>query len=407
MRPFDGRRVLLVVSGGIAAYKSAYLLRLLGEAGATVDVVMTRAAERFVGPVTFEALSGRPVHTDLWERPLAHIELGRDADLAIVAPATADLLADMAGGRAGGLAAATLLAAACPVLACPAMNVRMWEHPATRENVARLRERGVRLVGPAVGPLAEGEIGVGRMEEPATVLAEAGRMLEAGSALSGLRVVVTAGPTRAPVDPVRYLGNRSSGRMGFALAASAWRRGADVVCIHGPVTVAAPHGPRAVPVETSAGMGEALARELETADVLVMAAAVSDYECAAPRTAKIRKEDPGGEDLELRLVRGPDLLKETRAARAARGTFTLGFALETGNGRENARRKLEEKGMDLVALNEAGRPDEGFEAETNRVTLLDGFGGVEELPLLPKREVADLLLDRVEARLRARGAGSG
>jgi phosphopantothenoylcysteine decarboxylase/phosphopantothenate--cysteine ligase len=393
------------VSGGIAAYKSAYLLRLLGEAGATIDVVMTRAAERFVGPVTFEALSGRPVHSDLWERPLAHIELGRDADLAIVAPATADLLAEMAAGRAGGLAAATLLAAACPVLACPAMNGRMWDHPATRENVARLRERGVRLVGPAYGPLAEGEIALGRMEEPAAILAEAGRMLESGSALSGLSVVVTAGPTRAPVDPVRYVGNRSSGRMGFALAASAWRRGADVVCIHGPATAAVPHGPRLVPVETSAEMEEALVRELGAADVLVMAAAVSDYLCAEPRAAKIRKEDLGGADLELRLVRGPDLLKETKAMRARRGTLTLGFALETEDGLENARRKLEEKGMDLVALNEAGRPGTGLEVETNRVTLLDADGTVEDLPLLPKRDVADLLLDRVEARLLARGGG--
>lgn len=405
MRPFDGRRVLLVVSGGIAAYKSAYLLRLLDEAGATVDVLMTRAAERFVGPVTFEALSRRPVHTDLWERPLAHIELGRDADLAIVAPATADLLADMASGRADGLAAATLLAAACPVLACPAMNGRMWDHPATRENAARLRERGVRLVGPAYGPLAEGEVAVGRMEEPATILAEAGRVLEAGSALRGRRVVVTAGPTLAPVDPVRYVGNRSSGRMGFAIAASAWRRGADVTCIHGPVAVPAPHGPRAVPVETSAEMGEALIRELASADVLVMAAAVSDFVCAEPRASKIRKEDVGGADLELRLVRGPDLLAESKALRAERGTLTLGFALETENGLENARRKLEEKGMDLVALNEAGRPETGFESETNRVTLLDAGGAVEELPLLPKTEVADLLLDRLEARLRARGGG--
>lgn len=406
MRPFDGRRVLLVVSGGIAAYKSAYLLRLLDEAGATVDVVMTRAAERFVGPVTFEALSGRPVHTDLWERPLAHIELGRDADLAIVAPATADLLAEMAAGRAGGLATATLLAAACPVLACPAMNGRMWDHPATRENVARLRERGIRLVGPAYGPLAEGEIAVGRMEEPATIVAEAGRSLETGSAFSGLRVVVTAGPTRAPVDPVRYLGNRSSGRMGFALAASAWRRGADVVCIHGPATADVPYGPRLLPVETSAEMEEALIRELDAADVLVMAAAVSDYLCAEPRAAKIRKEDLGGADLELRLVRGPDLLKNTRAMRKERETLTLGFALETENGLENARRKLEEKGMDLVALNEAGRPGTGLEAETNQVTLLDVSGTVEELPLLPKRDVAELLLDRVEARLRARAGGS-
>lgn len=401
MRPFDGRRVLLVVSGGIAAYKSAWLLRRLGEAGATVDVLMTRAAERFVGPVTFEALSGRPVHTDLWQRPLAHVELGREADLAIVAPATADLLAGMAQGRADDLATATLLAAACPVLACPAMNGRMWEHPATRHNVTLLGGRGVQLVGPAFGPLAEGEVALGRMEEPERILAEAGRLLEPASPLAGRRVVVTAGPTRAPLDPVRYLGNRSSGRMGFALAASAWRRGADVVCIHGSVAVPAPHGPRLVSVETSAEMGEALARELEGADVLLMSAAVSDYVAAETREGKIRKEE-AGDELSLRLVRGPDLLRETRVLRASRGTFTLGFALETENGPANALRKLKEKGMDLVALNEAGCPDSGFESETNRVTVLDASGATETLPLLPKPVVADLLLDRVENALRAR-----
>ncbi|MFO7588846.1 MAG: bifunctional phosphopantothenoylcysteine decarboxylase/phosphopantothenate--cysteine ligase CoaBC [Gemmatimonadota bacterium] len=407
MRPFDGRRILLVVSGGIAAYKSAYLLRRLGEAGAVVDVLMTRAAERFVGPVTYEALSGRPVHTDIWERPLAHVELGRDAELAIVAPATADLLAGMAHGRADDLATATLLAAACPILACPAMNGRMWENPATRENVRVLAERGVRLLGPAFGPLAEGEIALGRMEEPARIMAEAGRLLETGSAFAGRRVVVTAGSTRAPVDPVRYVGNRSSGRMGFALAESAWRRGAEVVCVHGPVTVEPPHGPRLVAVETSAGMGEALARELEGSDVLLMAAAVSDFVMAEPRSSKIRKESEGGGELRLRMVRGPDLLGETRELRARQGTFTLGFALEMENGPENALRKLKEKGMDLVALNDAGRPDTGLEAETNRITLIDASGASEELPLLSKREVADLLLDRVEARLNARPVTAG
>ncbi len=402
MRPFDGRRVLLVVSGGIAAYKSAFLVRRIREAGAAVDVLMTRAAERFVGPVTFEALSGRPVHTDLWERPLAHIELGREADLAIVAPATADLISAMAHGRADDLATSTLLAAGCPVLVCPAMNTRMWENPATRANVETLKARGVSLCGPACGELAEGEIGPGRMEEPDRILATAGRLLETGSPLAGRRVVVTAGPTRAPIDPVRYLGNRSSGRMGFALAASAWRRGAEVTCVHGPATVPPPWGPRLLAVETGEEMLAALQQELPGASVLAMAAAVSDFVASRPAAGKIRKETLGASSLELSLQRGPDLLIETKGLREREGVFTLGFALETENGRENARDKLVRKGMHLVALNEAGRPDAGFEAETNRVTLIDADGTVEELPLLAKSEVADRLLDRIEDHLTGR-----
>ncbi|MDT8435371.1 MAG: bifunctional phosphopantothenoylcysteine decarboxylase/phosphopantothenate--cysteine ligase CoaBC [Gemmatimonadota bacterium] len=400
MRPFDGRRILLVVSGGISAYKSVILVRRLREAGAAVDVLMTGAAERFVGPVTFEALAGRPVHRDLWERPLAHIELGRDADLAIVAPATADLLSAMAQGRAGDLASATLLAAACPVLACPAMNSRMWRHPATRANVELLRARGVHLCGPEDGPLAEDETGPGRMAEPERILREAGRRLEAGSSLAGRKVVVTAGPTRSAVDPVRYLGNRSTGRMGFELAASAWRRGAEVVCIHGPGAAPPPLGPRLVPVETTRDMLRELETALDGASVLLMAAAVGDFEIAEPRPEKWRKEEAGDGSIALALRRTPDLLEETREARKTGGVLTLAFALETERDIGRVRRKLERKGADLIALNLAGRPGEGFEADTNRVTLVDADGNVDELPLLPKPEVADRLLDRLEARLR-------
>ena len=400
MRPFDEQRVLLVVSGGIAAYKSAALLRALCSAGARVEVLMTSAAERFVGKVTFEALSGRPVHTDLWTRPLAHIELGRDCDLVIVAPATADLLAGMAQGRAEDLATATLLAADCPILVCPAMNTRMWEHPATVRNMDLLAEDGVRRVGPELGELAEGETGIGRMAEPEQIMAVAGRLLEADSILAGRKVVVTAGPTREAIDPVRFIGNRSSGRMGFELAAAAWRRGAEVICIHGPATAEVPYGPQMVESEDAEEMLEALREHLDGASVLCMAAAVSDFRPANRSEEKIKKEEIGNAGLNLELVRGPDLLAETLEQRKAANVFTLGFALETRDGLSNARSKLDSKGMDLVALNIAGGPGSGFDVETNRITILDPSGSVEEMPLLAKREAADRLLDRIEDHLR-------
>lgn len=402
MRALEGRRVLLVVTGGISAYKSAALVRRLREAGAEVDVVMTASARRFVGSVTFQALSGRPVHHDVWERPLAHLDLGQCADLVLVAPATADFLARMAGGRADDLAAATVLAAAGPVMVCPAMNTRMWEHSATRDNLEKLRVRGVQVVGPETGELAEGEVGAGRMSEPRVIVEEVARRLRSGPPLAGLRVVVTAGPTRAPVDPVRFISNASTGRMGYALAAAAWGRGSDVVLIAGPGTLPPPHGPRVERVTTSAEMLEVLRRELRDADVLVMAAAVADYGVHRTSGSKLRKEDG---PVELGLVPGPDLLRETREHRAARGIVSLGFALETGEGEEGeerARAKLEAKGLDYIALNRAGVPGEGMEAETNRVTLLDRWGGSEEMPRLAKREVAERLLDRLEERIQDR-----
>ena len=393
MRPFDDRRVLLVVSGGIAAYKSAFLTRRLQDAGAEVEVVLTRSARRFVGAATFEGLTGRDVHTDLWERPMAHLELGRRADLVVVAPATADLLARMAAGRADDLAAATLLAADAPVLACPAMNTRMWKHPATRRNVARLREDGVALVGPDRGRLAEDEVGIGRMSEPPRIVAEAGRALEDAPAFRDRKVVVTAGPTRAALDPVRFLSNRSTGRMGFALAASAWRRGAETLLVSGPARASAPPGPRLVEVEAAEEMLDVLREELDRADVLLMAAAVADFRPTRVHEEKIRKDEG---PLEVSLERGPDLLRETRAARSRDGVLTVGFALETEGGRERARAKLEEKGMDFVALN---RPEVGLGTPDNEVTLIDRWGGEEDVPRLPKEAVADRILDRVAERV--------
>jgi phosphopantothenoylcysteine decarboxylase/phosphopantothenate--cysteine ligase len=393
----DGRRVLLVVSGGIAAYKSVILVRRLRQSGARVDVVMTSAAEKMVGATTFEALSGRPVLTDLWTEPLAHVELGREAELAIVAPATANILAKMAHGIADDMATSTLLAADCPVLVCPAMNLRMWGNPATQANMKTLAGMGIHVVGPEEGELAEGEEGPGRMSEPDTIFLTAARLLRRMSPLAGRKVVVTAGPTRTPVDPVRFVGNRSSGLMGAALAASAWLRGADVVLIAGPMSVRPPYGPTLVRVETSAEMGAALQRELGDAAVLIMAAAVSDFVVRDPAAGKIKRQDRGL--LEIKLEAGPDLLASTRPLREAGGVLTLGFALETDDPIENARRKLVEKGLDLIAVNEAGLPDRGVEAETNQVTLIDAAGVVEELPLLSKAEVAERLLDHLEDRI--------
>lgn len=396
MRPYDGRRVLLVVSGGIAAYKTPHLVRRLRKAGAEVEVILTESAARFVGSVTFEGLTGRPVHTDLWERPLDHVELGREADAVVVAPATADLLARMAAGRSDDLAAAALLAADAPIVACPAMNRRMWSHPATVRNVSRLREDGVRLVGPEEGELAEGEVGPGRMSEPETVFAEVGRVLEGASPLASKAVTVTAGPTLSPLDPVRFLSNRSSGRMGYALAASAWRRGAETVLVTGPGTLPAPHGPRTVRVEEADEMLDALAEELRRTDVLLMAAAVADLRPGEVRAEKIGKAEA---PLELTLETGPDLLGETRETREERGIATLGFALETGDGEQRAREKMEAKGMDWVALNEAGRPGVGPGAADNEVLLLGRDGERLEIPVLPKVEVADRILDHLEESL--------
>jgi phosphopantothenoylcysteine decarboxylase/phosphopantothenate--cysteine ligase len=397
VRPFDGRRVLLVVSGGIAAYKSAYLTRRLIEAGAVVDVVLTEGAQRFIGRTTFEGLTGRAVYSDVWTRPMAHLDLGREAAVAVVAPATADILSRLAQGSAEDLATATLLAASCPVVVCPAMNTRMWAHPATAQNIETLRGFGYEQVGPLHGQLAEGEVGMGRMAEPEEIVATLGRILEPDSRLTGIRIVVTAGPTRAPLDPVRFLGNRSSGRMGFALAAAAWRRGAEVTVITGQGSESRPRGPRVVEVETAREMLAALETELEGASILLMAAAVADFEPTSVAAAKIKKGP--GEGLELELEPTPDLLASTRDLRKKTGILSVGFALETEDALENGRKKLESKALDFIAINMADEPDAGFEVETNRVTLLDRAGQVEEFPLMLKEEVADRLLDRVEEAL--------
>ncbi len=401
MRPFDGRRVLLVVSGGIAAYKSAILTRRLIEAGAGIEVILTAAAERFIGRVTFEGITCRPVHASLWDRPMAHLDLGLEADVVVVAPATANLISRLAAGAADDLATTAVLASRAPVIICPAMNTRMWEHPITRANVARLVDVGYGIAGPAAGPLAEGESGPGRLLEPEEILPRIGRALEAATGLRGRKVVATAGPTRAALDPVRFISNRSSGRMGFALAEAAWRRGADVTLISGPGPLPRPSGPDVVEVETAGEMLAVLETALTDADILLMAAAVGDFEPARAADSKIKKGDAAEKEFELTLRAGPDLLLETRAFRERKGIFTLGFALETEDLLARGREKLERKGMHLVAVNSAVEPGAGFESETNRITLIDRSGRVEELPLAKKTELADALLDRVEASIPA------
>ena len=393
-RPWLGRRVLLGVAGGIAAYKVVQVARDLTRLGADVDVVLTHSARAFIGDLSFEGVTGRPVRSDILEsgRALDHIRLAREADVVCLAPATADLMARAAQGRSNDLLTAILLATRAPVLVCPAMNDRMWGHPATRSNARRLVDLGYRLVGPATGPLAFGEgSGAGRMEEPAVIVEHVGRALQGETRFTGRRVVVTAGPTREAMDPVRFLSNRSSGRMGYALAAAAWRRGADVDLVCGPGPLAAPTGPRVHRVETTEQMKGAVQRLISDADLLVMAAAPADFRPKDAAGSKIKK-DSAPETVALEPA--PDILQATRQDRPSQ-CLVVGFALETDSGEANAREKLERKGLDLVVLNET-KPGSAFESETNEVTLFDREGASESLPLLSKDEVAERVLDRVE-----------
>jgi phosphopantothenoylcysteine decarboxylase/phosphopantothenate--cysteine ligase len=394
-----GRRVVLGVTGGIACYKSCILARRLTEAGAGVDVVMTRAATEFVRPVTFEALTGRPVLTSLWEQggALSHVRLGQQADLVLVAPATAQLLARYAQGIADDFLTSLLLAATSPILLAPAMNDEMYAAAVTQRNMAMLGERGVRFVGPAVGALAEGPSDrPGRMSEPEVITAHAERLLRSqDSRLRGKRVIVTAGPTRESLDPVRVVTNRSSGRMGYAVAQAAWARGAEVLLVSGPSALPAPEGVELVRVESTADLKNAVAARLSDADLLVMAAAPADFR---PATAAASKTARGKGALEIRLEPTEDVLAATAGARKP-GAIIVGFALETGDALARAREKLVRKDLDLIVVNDALEAGAGFEVETNRVTLLGRDGSEAAMPLASKRAVAEMILDAVEVRL--------
>jgi phosphopantothenoylcysteine decarboxylase / phosphopantothenate---cysteine ligase len=393
-----GRHVVLGVSGGIACYKSCLLARRLTEAGARVDVVLTRSAAEFVGPITFESLTGRPVLTSLWEvgRALAHVRLPHDAHLIIVAPATAHLIARMAQGLADDVLTALLLARTTPVLLAPAMNDEMYARPETQANLERLGARGVALVGPEVGALAEGPSErPGRMSEPETILAHAARLVRGRGKLTGRRVVVTAGPTRESIDPVRVVTNRSSGKMGYRVAEVAWERGAEVVLISGPVALQPPTGVTLRRVESTSELDAAVRSELPSADVLVMAAAPADFRPSSPSTSKRSRVDGA---LAVPMEPTDDILSGTRDLRKP-GSVMVGFALETGDALAKGRAKLERKDLDFIVVNDALEPGAGFEHDTNRVAVLGRDGSPQILPLQSKREVAEAIFDAVERSL--------
>lgn len=403
-------RIVLGVAGGIAAYKAVLLLRLLAEAGHDVRVVPTDSALEFVGRATWEALSGEPVTTRVFEDvdQVPHVRLGKTADLVVVAPATADLLARAATGRADDLLTATLLTARCPVLLAPAMHTEMWEHPATRANVETLRARGVHVLDPDSGRLTGADTGPGRLPEPEAIAAAALALVRpAPQDLAGRHVVVSAGGTREPLDPVRFLGNRSSGRQGYALARAAAARGAQVTLVAANVTLPGPDGVAVVPVETSAELRDAVRAAAKDADVVVMAAAVADFRPATAAETKIKKgaDDAGGPRV-LELVQTPDILAELSAPRLREGQVVVGFAAETGDASgsvlDHGRAKARRKGADLLVVNAVGG-GRGFGTADNDVTILDGDGDVVAVAAGSKDDVAHAVWDAVLLRGGARG----
>jgi phosphopantothenoylcysteine decarboxylase / phosphopantothenate---cysteine ligase len=395
--PLQGRRVLLGVTGGIAAYKAAYLARFLRERGADVQVVMTPAAVRFVGPDTFAALTGNPVHSDVFERAetVLHVRLAREADAAVVAPATANLLAKVAIGLADDLLTSVLLELTAPLVVAPAMHSGMWGNPATDRNLEALRERGVVVLGPVEGPLAAGDEGMGRMAEPEEIGAAVERAVaEGGGPLTARRILVTAGPTHEPIDAVRFVGNRSSGKMGFAVAREASRRGAAVTLVAGPTYLPAPPGVEVIRVETAEEMRDAILARFDQADAVVKAAAVADWRPKERAEGKMKK-DAGAPEVLLEPT--PDILRELGERKGNR--VLVGFAAETEDLEAAGREKLRGKHLDLVVVNEVGRPGTGFEADTNRALILSADGDDEPLRERTKADLAATICDRLQAML--------
>ena len=389
-----GKRLLLGVTGSIAAYKAVELLRELMKQEAEVQVVMTEAATRFVAPLTFETLSRQPVLLDMFTlaygSQIGHIAATARADLFVIAPATANTIAKLAHGLADDFLTNIYLASRCPVLLAPAMDADMSQHAAVQENLDRLRDRGVHILGPASGELASGLVGPGRLVEPAEIVEAIESLLAATGDLAGEVVLVTAGPTREPLDPVRYLSNRSSGKMGYAVAEAAIRRGARVILVSGPTSVAPPREAQVVHVETAQEMYDAVLAHLELTTVVIKAAAVSDYRPKQVAREKIKKDERVPE---VTLESTPDILAEVGKRKGRR--ILVGFAAETHDLVANARRKLQRKKLDLMVANDVSQPGAGFDADTNVVKILDAAGGLEELPLQTKRSVADRILDRV------------
>jgi len=406
LRPLRGRRVVLGVSGGIAAYKAVDVCRRMVDAGAHVAPVLTEDALRFVGALTFSALASEPARTSLFDPsggsdPIPHTRLGQAADVVVVAPATAKLLGKYAAGISDDLLTATLLATRAPVLVAPAMHTEMWEHPAVQDNLTTLRSRGVHVVDPTEGRLAGGDVGAGRLADPADIVAAAATVLSREGDLAGLRVLVTAGGTREPLDPVRYLGNRSSGKMGHALADAAARRGATVTIVSTARRECDPHVD-VVDVETAQEMHDAVTTRFVDSDVVIMAAAVADFRPKAVAPEKLKKHDGVPE---IVLEPTPDILAALGARKAHQ--LLVGFAAETERLTAHAAAKLAAKRVDLMIANDVSAPDAGFEVDTNRVVLLDSSGRTEQPPLLTKIALADLILDRVREALAANDAERG
>lgn len=394
----QGAQILLGVSGGIAAYKAVDLASKLVQGGANVDVILTSAGSKFVGPASFEAITKRPVHSDVFEQWTVdwygHITLGHEADLFVVAPATANTIAKLSLGLADDMLGSAALATTAPLLLAPAMEHEMYHHPATQENLETLRRRGALQVGPERGRLASGEAGEGRMAEPLTILGAIRWALGLKGPLAGRKVVVTAGGTQEPLDPIRFIGNRSSGRMGYALAQALIDKGASVTIVSGPTTLQPPYGADVVSVVTAEQMQKAVSHAIENADALVMTAAVSDYRPAAPKEQKIKKSEAGTR-LQIDLVGNPDILASTRRE----GLLRIGFAAETANLVEYAQQKLVDKDLDLIVANDA---ELTIGQSENTATLLTRGGGIEPLPRMPKPALAEIIAERLIQMLASR-----
>ncbi len=387
----SGKTIVLGITGSIAAYKAADIASKLAQAGARVEVVMTESATRFITPLALRSITNRPVVTSMWEMAsefsIEHVALAEAADLVAIAPATADTIAKLACGLADDMLTCTVLATRAPVILAPAMNDNMLNNPVTQENLAKLKTRGFIIVGPEYGRLASGKMGAGRLADVEKIIGAIKQVLGKSGDLAGKTIVVTAGGTREAIDPVRFVGNRSSGKMGYALAEAARDRGAEVKLITATTSLPKSAGAEVIPVETALQMKQAVADATKDADVLIMAAAVADYMPETAAETKIKKESPS---LTLKLVRTPDILAE------AKGNFVkVGFAAESEDLVANARKKLKEKGLDLIVANDITDKDSSFGADTNKVTIIDRDGKVEDLPLMSKREVADKILDRV------------
>ena len=391
---------MLGVTGSIAVYKVVELARRLTQAGATVQVIMTPGAVKFVQPLTFQALTHRPVEVEMFgtfdDRAAGHVAMGQQADVIVIAPATAHTLARLAGGFADDLLGTTVLAAHAPIVVAPAMETHMWSDPATIANVETLQARGMTIVEPESGELASGLVGQGRLASLERIEAALADALRRSTALAGRHVVVTAGPTLEPIDPVRVISNRSSGKMGYAVAAAALAAGARVTLISGPTALRAPAGATVVPVETAAELQAAVLAALPDADAVVMAAAIADYRPAEVAAHKLKKQDTGAE-LTIRLIQNPDVLKAIVAARRP-GTLVVGFKAETGDATGPAARMRRDKGLDLVVANDVSEPGSGFGSDTDRVTLVS-LDGAESLPLLSKTEVARRIVAKLAERI--------